>query len=262
MYFFKRYFYALICLLFISTAILLPGCSDNSNEMTFDKKIVVLTSADNPPFEFFKTSSGQPQIVGYDIDLIHMIADYLGWTIEIQDIDFSSIIPALSTGRGDIGIAGFSATPKRAKNMEFSKPYYSAKLVMIIPVDSDFKELSNLSGKKVGVQLGTSLEQFAYTWAGSNPGVTIVPLNKLGNIIQDVLVGRLDAAIFEETPAASFVDSNPTLKSYPLQSMSDGFAMAFPKGSELVGPVNKAIDHLKESGALDVLTERWLKTGV
>ena len=237
----------------------LVACGEK--KVSDSKNLTMLTAADNPPFEFYQTGDDTKEIVGYDIDLAKKIADYLGYTLEIKDVDFSGIIPGLMHGRADFAMAGISATDERKKNVDFSDPYYSANNFILTKSGSDFVQRTKYENNQVGVQLGSTQEEFAKLWVGSRPGVKIISLNKLGDIVQEVLAGRLDGAIMEETPANAYMNSSENkLAIFPLQGNQDGAsAIAFPKGSAKRDEFNQALQALKDSGFMDELAKKWLK---
>lgn len=239
--------------------LLLAGCGDDDKKTTATPKLVLVTSADYPPFEFFSTGSGSPKIVGFDIDIAKRIGEYLGYEIEVRDMDFSSIIPAIQSGRADFAMASITPSDERAKAVDFSQPYYFMNNVMIHRIDNDFMGRHDFEGTKIIVQLGSTQEQFAKTWASQHPGVTIVALNRVGDAIQEVLAGRADGVILDETPANAYVEKNKqNITMQNLEGNSFGASIAFPKNSKLVSDFNRALTHLNEIGELDEIINKWL----
>ena len=96
-----------------------------------EKVLVVGTSADFPPFEYKDPETGE--IVGFDIELIKLIAQKIGYDrVEIKDMDFDSLIPALQAGQIDVAIAGMTITEKRKQQVDFSIPYWSADQAVVV----------------------------------------------------------------------------------------------------------------------------------
>ena len=172
------------------------------------KKLVMVTSADYPPYEFRNTATGKDEIIGFDVDIAKYIAKELGFELEIRDTDFSGIVPALQSRRADFAMAGMTPTPERKKNVDFSEIYYEAKNTIIAKKGSNLTTSADLAEKKVGVQLGSLQEKAAKKFKGVN----LVPLNRIGEIIQEVKSGRIQAAIIEDTIATGFVANNPDLE--------------------------------------------------
>ncbi len=246
--------------LLLCVPLVLCGCGED--QKSSDKNtLIMLTSADSPPFEFYRTGAGgNAEIVGFDIDLAKRIGEHLGLKIEVRDSDFAGLIPALQAGRADFAMAYLSPSKERSANVDFSTGYYSAVNVIVVRKDNDFTTREKFADQKLGVQLGSTQEQFARVWVQSKPGLEVVPLNKVGDIVQELIIGRFDAAIIEETPARAYVKKYADkLEIHPLQGKGTEYAIAFAKGSPLVGKFNQAIEHLKSSGYMDELAQKWLK---
>lgn len=216
--------------------------------------LVMATSADYPPYEFIDTSSGQQEIQGFDVDIANYITSELGYELEITNIDFNGLIPALQADRADFVMAGMTPTEERKQNVDFSQIYYEAKNTIVAPEGSNLIDPASLSGLQVGVQLGTIQEKAAKEIEGAN----VVPLNRINEIIQELKAGRIDAAIVEDTVAKGYVENNPDLEFNTIPNTEQaGSAIAFPKGSELVSEFDRVIAEMKENGELENLVEKW-----
>jgi len=216
------------------------------------RTLVMVTSADYPPYEFRDTAAGN-EIIGFDIDIANYIAQELGFELKIQDTDFSGIIPALQSQRADFAMAGMTPTEERRQNVDFSDIYYEAKNTIVALQGSNFQQPEDLAGKRVGVQLGSIQE----TTAREFDDVTIVPLNRTGEIIQEVKARRVDAAIIEDTIATGFVANNPDLEFNTIDAGEGGSAIAFPRGSPLVADFNRVLQQMQSSGQIDRLINKW-----
>ncbi len=216
------------------------------------------TSPDYPPYEFYDISSGREEIVGFDIDLANRIADALGFELRVMGMDFSGLIPALQAGRVDFVMAGMTPTEERLQNADFSDIYFEAQNTIVSRQGSGLTDAAALAGKRVGVQLGSIQEGDAKSLAEEDPSIEVVSLNKIGEIIQEIKSGRIDAAIIEDTVATGFVASNPDLEFSVIPSDGpSGSAVAFPKGSELVEDFNQVLAELADSGEIDELVLKW-----
>ena len=226
--------------------------------------LTMITSPDYPPYEFYDTRDGKRQIVGFDIDIANYIASELGFTLKVAETDFNGLIPALQANRADFVMAGMTPTPERRKNVDFSMVYYEAKDTIVSPKDSNITQPEDLSGKKVGVQLGTIQEENAKKIAVKVPGVQIKRLNRVPQIIQEIQSRRIDAAIIEDNVARGSIQVNPNLQLHVIPSVegASGSAIAFPKGSPLVEPFNKVLQQMKDNGELEKLAKRWFAQSV
>lgn len=245
---------------FLCVPLLLTGCGDDEKSKTSGKpKLVMVTSADFPPFEFFNTKSGKSEIVGFDVDIAKRVGEYLGYEIEIKDVDFSAVIPSVQTDRADFAMAGITPTKERAKSISFSDPYYFMNNVMIHRLDNDFIARKDYKGVRIIVQLGSLHEQYAKFWQLEHPGSTIITLNRVGDAVQELLAGRADGIICDETPSKAYVNKyNKQLTMQNLEGETFGSAIAFKKDSPLVDDFNRALSHLNEIGALDEIINKWL----
>lgn len=242
------------------------GCSNQAanNQTAGNSKVLTLvTSPDYPPYEFYDTSGGERKIVGFDIDIANNIAKELGLELKIQESDFNGLIPALQAKRADLVMAGMTPTEERKKNVDFSMLYYQAQNTIVAPKGSNLTKPEQLSGKKLGVQLGSIQEGDAKKIAEKVKGIQIKPLNKIPEIVQEVKSKRIDAAIIENTVVQGFVQANPDLEFNVIPSEGpSGSAIAFPKGSTRVAEVNKILQKMKDSGDLDRLAKKWFATSV
>ncbi|MUL39408.1 ABC transporter substrate-binding protein/permease [Gloeocapsopsis dulcis] len=217
------------------------------------RTLVMVTSADYPPYEFRDTAAGN-EIIGFDVDIANYIAQELEFELKIQDTDFSGIIPALQSQRADFAMAGMTPTEERRQNVDFSDIYYEAKNTIVALNGSNLQQPEDLAGKRVGVQLGSTQE----TAAKEFKGVTIVPLNRTGEIIQEVKSKRIDAAIIEDTIAAGFIANNPDLEFNTIENTGEaGSAIAFSRGSPLVADFNRVLQQMQSSGEIDRLVNKW-----
>ena len=111
------------------------------------------TNATFPPYEYV---DGE-EYKGIDIEIAQAIADAMGKKLEVDDIDFDSIIPAITTGKADMSLAGMTVTDERKENVDFSDSYATGVQVIIVPEDSDITGPDDLANDKmIGVQQGTT----------------------------------------------------------------------------------------------------------
>jgi polar amino acid transport system substrate-binding protein len=218
------------------------------------RRLVMATSADYPPYEYVDSTSGTQEIVGFDVDIARYITEELGYDLEIQNIDFNSLIPSLQANRADFVMAGMTPTEERKQNVDFSEIYYEAKNTIVARQGSGLDSPESLAGKSVGVQLGSIQEQAARDLEGLN----ITPLNRINEMVQELKAGRIDAIIMEDTVANGYLASNPDLEAHVIPSMGEGgSAIAFPKGSELQEEFNPVLREMMENGTMDELITKW-----
>ncbi|AXN37450.1 transporter substrate-binding domain-containing protein [Peribacillus butanolivorans] len=225
-----------------------------------DKKVLVMgTSADYPPFEYVETSKSD-EIKGFDIDIAKAIGKKLGYEVEVKDIDFNSLVPALENKSIDFVISGMTPTPKREQSVDFSDIYYTAKNMIVTTKDSKIKTVEDLKGKTVGVQLASIQETLA-TDLNKNKdiGMKVEKRNRIPEVVQEMSSGRFDAVIMEDTVAKGYLKDNKDLVGYVIESGEEdaGSAIAFQKGSKLTEEFNTELKKMLENGEMEKLILKW-----
>ncbi|WP_227935013.1 transporter substrate-binding domain-containing protein [Alkalihalobacillus deserti] len=217
--------------------------------------LVMGTSADYPPYESIDLAT--QEIIGFDVDIAKYITEELGYELQIEDMDFNALIPAMEAGRVDFVLAGMTPTEERKENVDFSDIYYEATNLIVSGEDANLSTLEDLEGLKVGVQLGSIQEEEADALA-EEYGFEVVKLNRIPEIMQELLAGRIDAILMEDTVAEGHLEAQPQLVSFVVPSEGElGYAIAFPKGSDLVEPFNEKLNELISSGKMDELILNW-----
>lgn len=235
------------------------GSGEETANANGEKVLVMGTSADYPPYEFYETAKGEGKPVGFDIDIAKALTEKLGYTLKVEDMEFNGIIPALQSKRIDFAMSGMTPTEERKQSVDFSQIYYDAKNTIISKRSSGLASYEDLKGKKIGVQLGSIQEKEAKEQA-KTIDMTIEPRNKVSELVQEVKAGRLDAAIVEDAVAKGYVQNNEDLEFSTVEIEGDsGSAIAFPKGSPLVSKFDQALTELKDSGELDGMITTWFE---
>lgn len=245
----KKIFSTCVCLLF------LVSCGEKKEDEAV-KPLVVITSPDNPPYEFKDTTQSGDKVIGFDIDVVHKLGEHLGRPVKIIEADFSSLIPSLQSGRADMAIAELSPTEERRKSVDFSNPYYNNKSEFLVLETSSLTSEKDLEGQKLGVQLGSSNETIGRKLAGSVPSLTLVALNKVGDLVQELKNDRIQAALIGSAVAHKIAKSTPGFKVVSVDVSSGEIAIAFPKGSPLVAPVNEALKEMQSD--IKNIEAKWI----
>ena len=222
------------------------------------EKLVMATNAEFPPFEYYDGD----EVVGIDAEFAAAIADKLGMDLKIEDMAFDSIIPAVQSGKADIGAAGMTVTEDRATQVDFSDSYYTGVQVIIVTDDSDITEPDDLKGKKIGVQQGTT----GHIYCSDTPKnggfgedhVTAYPNG--ASAIQALQTGKVDAVVIDNEPAKAFVAENPGLKILDTEYVTEDYAIAVKKGNtELLDQINETLAKLKADGTLQSIIDKYIK---
>ena len=213
--------------------------------------LVMATNAEFPPYEYREGD----EIVGIDVDMARAVAEKLGMTLEVEDMAFDSILVAVQSGKADMGVAGMTVTEDRLENCNFSDTYAEAAQVIIVKEDSEIASPDDLTGKTVGVQLGTTGDIYAEDIEDS----TVERYNKGFEAVQSLLQDKIDAVIIDREPAKVFVSQNEGLKILDEAFTEEEYAIAMAKDNdELLEKVNGALAELKESGELQEIIDKYI----
>lgn len=221
-------------------------------------KLVMLTNATFPPYEYLGADSA---VSGVDVDILQMVADEIGVELEVVDMDFDGLIPAMQSGKGDIVAAGMTVTPERAETVDFSVPYTSTTQVII--VDKDDPKVSgndDLEGKTIGVQLGTTGHIFIQWEIDDGADIEVVPYKSNMEAAMDLINGRLDAIVLDELPAKSIAEANESLTIIDEPFTEEEYAMAVAKGSDsLLAAVNEVLGRLVAEGKVQEIIDQHVE---
>src|SRR6476659_552786 len=134
---------------------LIIGCAPEAHD-----KLIVGMELAYPPFEM-TDEKGNP--TGVSVDLAKALGSYLNREVEIQNIPFDGLIPSLKTGKIDLIISSMTATPERAQSIDFSEPYLTTGLALLIGAKSEVKTIEDLNqeGRVVAVKKGTTDHLYA-----------------------------------------------------------------------------------------------------
>jgi polar amino acid transport system substrate-binding protein len=235
--------------LFIGACLTLSGCS---NEPEADV-IKFATSPDYFPFEYLE----HEELKGFDIELARMISDELKKKAEFHNFQFSSIFPAISSGRVDAAISTISLTPERAERFDFSEPYYNESMAAVFFAEQPIKKAEDLAGKKVACQLGSSMEIWLKKHA---PEAVIVAMDNNNQSIEALKAKHVDVALLDAVQGKVFTTESTALNYTIIGQSTDGYRILFLKGSPLVAPVNDAIMVLRNNGSLQKLVHKWIES--
>ena len=200
------------------------------------KELVVAHDTNFMPFEF-KGPDGK--FTGFDIELWETIAKKLGLSYKFQPMDFNGIIPGLQTGNVDVGIAGMTITPERAKVVQFSDGYYTSGLKILVREDEkNISKVEDLAGKVVAVKTGTSSVPFMKDF-GKAKELKQFPNND--GMFFELLSKGVDAVVFDMPVVTAFATTAGKGKAKVVGPLYEGqkYGIGFTQGSEeLVKKVN------------------------
>lgn len=227
------------------------GASADGKSEATTGKLVMVTNAEFPPYEYRESD----QIMGIDADIARAIAEKLGMELEIQDMAFDSLIPAVQSGKADFAAAGMTVSEDRKKNVDFTDTYAEAAQVIIVKEDSEVASPDDLKGKKIGVQTGTTGDLYSEDVEDAE----VQRFNKGMDAVMALTQGKIDAVIIDREPAKVFVKENAGLKILDEAFTEEEYAIAVKKdNAELLDKMNGAIRELKESGELQKIVDKYI----
>lgn len=210
------------------------------------------------PFEFMDTQTRE--FVGYDIDLIRAIADKAGYDIKVVNMGFDALIPALGMGVVDVVAAGVTITEERAKRVDFTKPYYTAGLSMLVRKEDaakypDFKALQN---QAIAVQIGTT----GADKAKDIPGAKVTNYNATSEAFMALTSGNASAVVHDRPVLAYFMKTQPrmsqSLQLQPAIEDAQQYGFAVKKGNkELLDKLNKGLEAVRQAGEDKKIYSKW-----
>lgn len=213
--------------------------------------------ATNSEFEPFEYRDGT-KIVGIDIDISKKIAQKLGVDLIINDVSFDALIFELKGNKCDFVAAGISYDIDKARNVSFSVPYFNASQCIIVNIDSNIKNISDIENKTIGVQLGTTSDSHC---TKNLKTAKLVRYNKSVDAVSDLMIGQIDAVVVDDFPANKLVEKHQDkIKKLntPL-TIEEYMICVNPQNYELLDFINLTLSELKQSGELDAIINHYIE---
>lgn len=238
-----------VCLM----AVCFAGCGSKATAT-----LTMATNAEFPPYEYYEGD----KVVGIDAEIAALIAEELGMTLEIIDTDFDSIIPGVSGGKYDMGMAGMTVTEDRLKSVNFTTSYATGIQTVIVPENSPIKSVDDLFGTgkyKIGVQTATTGDLYA-TWDIEDEGLgTVERYNKGADAVAALVAGKIDCVIIDNNPAKAFVSANEGLKLLDTEYAVEQYAICYALGNEELGDkINAALEKLIANGKVQQVIDKYI----
>ena len=259
----QKYWVTFIFLLFSLVFSPLAAHAEDTSLTDIQEKgtLVIGTSADFPPYEFHTTIDREDTIVGMDISIVKRIAEDLGVELQIEDMGFDSLLPALESKKVDLVIAGMTPSPERQKSVDFSDIYYrSGQNIVIRESDqSIYTSKESLKGLRIGAQAGSIQENLA----NQIEDAEIVKLTHLSDLLLALKTNKLDAIVMEKPNAESHTGSDSSIVTFDgkfnTEEAGEGSAIAVRKNSpSLIEAINASLADMEEQ---DLIEEFMAETG-
>ena len=234
--------------IFLSILFLLSliGCESNKNQL------IIATNATFPPYEYKDGNEYR----GIDIEIAKEIATSMNKELKVLDIDFNSIIPAITSGRADLALAGMTVTDERKESINFSNTYTYAVQAIIVKNNSDINSLEDISGKLIGVQTGTTGDLYCTDDYGDS---NIKRFNVATDTVQALLSNVVDCVVIDDQVAKAMVEDKPELKVLNSPYTEEEYAIGINKNNtELLDTVNSILSEMKANGRLQEIIDKYI----
>lgn len=223
------------------------------------KALVVCSDIPYEPMEMEATKTKTPSgFTGFDIDLVQAIAEKAGRTLEVKVTPFDGIFAAMDAGTCDAVVSSVTITDERKANMDFTEPYFdSNQSLMVLKKNADkFKTLADLSGKNIGVQSGTTGEEFV---KGNTPkGATITALPGAADLFAALEAGTIDAIVQDYPINAYRATQDKNVVITEKIKTEEKYGMAVKKGDKtILVLLNDGITAAKSDGTYANLYEKY-----
>ena len=252
----------------LTAAAVMSGCSEKG------EKLVMATNAAFPPYEF-KEDDGS--YAGIDVEIAGLIAEKLGMELQIEDVEFGSIVGGVESGKYDMGMAGLTVTDERKESVNFTESYATGIQVVIVPENSEYtsfedfytgfdEETEKPTGVKDGIKIGVQQDTTGDIYSSDVPekwgfGEDNVIRYKTGaDAVQALLSEKVTAVIIDNEPAKSYVKANDGLKILDGEYTNEDYAICVSKeNDELLEKLDKALSELKSEGKIDEIVNKYIK---
>lgn len=235
------------------------AATENTEGAAEGGTLVMATNAEFPPYEYHEGD----EIVGIDAEIAAAIAEKLGMELQIEDMAFDSLIPAIQSNKADMVLAGMTVTEDRLENVNFSDSYATGVQVVIVKQDSDIKSVDDLfadgANHSIGVQTATTGDIYC-TGDIEDAGLgTVERYNKGADAVQALLAGKIDCVVIDSQPAKEFVEANEGLTILDTEYAVEDYAIALNKdNTELLDKVNAALKELTDDGTIQSILDKYI----
>ncbi|MDZ4096345.1 MAG: transporter substrate-binding domain-containing protein [Paracoccaceae bacterium] len=225
------------------------------------REVVVVTENAYPPLQYLDATG---VAVGWEYDAMAEIAKRLNLTVKYENISWDAMIAAVAEGQFDLGMTGITIRDDRKEVVDFSDAYMRSEMVMMVRGDeARFTDAASFGANAdllLAAQPGTTpFYVGVYEVLDGNEANPRVKLfETFGATVEALKAGDVDLVLTDGTAGAGYVEaSGGALKIVGEKLGTEDFGFIFPKGSDLVVPMNAAIAALKADGTLETLNRKW-----
>lgn len=225
------------------------------------REVVVVTENAYPPLQFIDASGAA---VGWEYDAMAELAKRLNFTVTYETISWDAMIAAVAEEQFDLGMTGITIREDRKAVVDFSDSYMTSQMVMMVRGDetrfSDAAGFAANADLLMAAQPGTTPFYVGVyeVLDGNEANPRIKLFETFGATVEALRAGDVDLVLTDGTAGQGYVDaSNGGLKIVGEKLGTEDFGFIFPKGSDLVAPINAGIAALQADGTLEALNTKW-----
>ena len=225
------------------------------------REIVVVTENAYPPLQFLDASGAA---IGWEYDAMAEIAKRLNVTVKYENISWDAMIPAVSEAQFDMGMTGITIRDDRKEQVDFSDSYMTSEMVMMVRGDetrfTDKASFAAVPELLMAAQPGTTPFYVGVyeVLDGDEANPRIKLFETFGATVEALKAGDVDLVLTDGTAGAGYVEASAGgLKIIGEKLGTEDFGFIFPKGSDLVAPMNAAIAAMRADGTIDALNKTW-----
>jgi polar amino acid transport system substrate-binding protein len=243
----------------LALAVFAAGCGGDDESTTGGggggEKLTVGSDVPYPPFEEFGAT--KTEFKGFDIELVEAIAEKIGREPEFQDTSFDTIFRDLAQGKFEMVASATTITDEREETVDFTNPYYlpSAQSIVVTTGTSGIENEKDLEGKTVGVQQGTTGEEYVEEEIDTGElrsfpqGPDTFPALKAGTI---------DAVVIDRPVAEKAVENDSDLEIAGGIETEEEYGFVVPQGEdELREELNSALEEVIDGGEYATIYKKW-----
>lgn len=233
-----------------------PGATATGIPLVKAGQLTTCTALPYEPFQFERNG----QVVGFDVDLVDLVAKELGITQQIINTPFDGIQSGadLDAGKCDLAAAGMTINKVREQNFDFSDPYFDATQALVAKQGSGLTSFEQLKGKRLAVQNATTGQQYANEHA---PGVELVVFEDFGLLVTAVETGDVDAGINDNGVLYDWVNKKPGFEVTAEFETDEQYGIGVKTGnSALLNKINEVFAKARSNGEYDKIYQKWFKT--
>ena len=206
------------------------------------------------PWTYHDETTGE--LTGLEVDIANLIAEGLGVKADFQEAPWDALLAGVDAGRFDIICNGVGYTEERAQSYSFTTPYvYSNKVLVVAEDNEEIKTVDDLKGKKTANSASSTYAALAEEY-----GATLVPVDTLGETMDMLVQGRVDATLNAQVSIADYLREHPDAKIKTVQVLP-GDPVAYPVAKEgtetLVAAINEILEAARQDGRLAEISIKY-----